>query len=103
MAISLSYITLQLLQHCADADTHHPLWAQDVYHTAVDDVDIAIIWPQDHGDLETYFKPVTRLVYWWSHGVPVIFYPTQVRACLLFVLLGVPLYKSIAELMCQLN
>jgi hypothetical protein len=50
---------------------------QDVYHTAVDDVDIAIIWPQDDGHLETYFKPVTRLVYWWSHGVPVIFYPTQ--------------------------
>ena len=58
--------------------SHHLLW-QDVYHAAVDDIDIAIIWPQDDGHLETYFKPVTRLVYWWSHGVPVIFYPTQVR------------------------
>jgi len=54
------------------------VFKQAVYHQAVDDIDVAIIWPQEEdNDMEVYFKPVTRLIYWLSHGIPCIFYPTQ--------------------------
>mmetsp|Transcript_7634 Transcript_7634/g.15537 ORF Transcript_7634/g.15537 Transcript_7634/m.15537 type:complete len:582 (-) Transcript_7634:83-1828(-) len=54
------------------------VFKQAIYHEAIDDVDVAIIWPQaEDDDMEIYFKPVTRLIYWLSHGIPCIFYPTQ--------------------------
>lgn len=50
--------------------------SQDRYHEHLDDVDVAVIWPNRHDEFTLKYRPVTRLVHWWSHGVPVVYYPT---------------------------
>jgi hypothetical protein len=48
--------------------------AQMKFHQGISDVDIAFLWPPD--DLvTTLYRPPTRLLYWWSHGVPTVFFP----------------------------
>eukprot|EP01138_Halocafeteria_seosinensis_P005791 gb/GECG01005920.1/.p1 GENE.gb/GECG01005920.1/~~gb/GECG01005920.1/.p1 ORF type:complete len:486 (+),score=31.81 gb/GECG01005920.1/:1-1458(+) len=51
---------------------------QQPFHnsTLIEDVDIALLWPPDGSTSVTFAaRPVTRLVHWWSHGVPTIFFP----------------------------
>lgn len=39
-------------------------------------VDIALLWPPEYSPvMPIVSRPVTRLVHWWSHGTPTIFYP----------------------------
>ncbi|KAK3282849.1 hypothetical protein CYMTET_9434 [Cymbomonas tetramitiformis] len=72
------------------------IYKQRIYHVAVEGVDIAIVWPSAIIDREVFFKPVTRLVYWWSHGIPTIFYPTQSYAEISLAL-GYPLAARTTE------
>lgn len=41
----------------------------------IDEVDIAILWPNFRQADMVLHSPPTRLLFWWSHGVPCIFYP----------------------------
>lgn len=41
----------------------------------LDDVDVAILWPNLDQPGMVAHSPPTRLLYWWSHGVPCIFFP----------------------------
>jgi len=41
----------------------------------LDKCDIALIWPPKNDDYKIKFGPVTRLVTWWSLGIPTIYYP----------------------------
>ena len=60
------------------ATTQNDIYDQRKYHTGeIDSIDIAIIWPKQFTDSEIYFKPITRFIYWLSHGIPTIVYPTQ--------------------------
>ena len=40
---------------------------QRAFHTGLGDVDVAVLWPPDYSPV-TLARPVTRLLYWWSHG-----------------------------------
>lgn len=54
------------------------VYDQSKYHTGeIDAVDVALIWPKDYSNSEIYFKPITRLIHWLSHGIPTIVFPTQ--------------------------
>jgi hypothetical protein len=52
-------------------------WHQAAFHEGLDDVDVAVIFPPNTTDItQTVLRPVTRLAFWWSHGVPVVYFPT---------------------------
>lgn len=56
------------------------LWeTQEPFHrnSTLDDIDLALVWPPrgDYDMLHLAARPVTRLVHWWSHGVPTIYFP----------------------------
>ena len=54
------------------------IYDQNKYHTGeIKTIDVAIVWPKDYSNSEVYFKPITRFIYWLSHGIPTIIYPTQ--------------------------
>jgi hypothetical protein len=61
-------------------DTENPSadngWLQSGFHEGLDDVDVAVIFPPAIDLTHTMLRPVTRLAFWWSHGIPVIYYPT---------------------------
>mmetsp|Transcript_13455 Transcript_13455/g.19771 ORF Transcript_13455/g.19771 Transcript_13455/m.19771 type:complete len:415 (-) Transcript_13455:129-1373(-) len=54
-------------------------WDQARYHLrpVEEGVDLAIIWPHKFDDFTLKERPVTRLAYWWTHGVPVLYFPMQ--------------------------
>ena len=37
--------------------------------------DVALIWPTTFDEFTLEYRPVTRLVTWWSMGIPTIYYP----------------------------
>ena len=48
---------------------------QRKYHVGVaSGVDLAVLWPPNHLET-TMHRPPTRLLYWWAHGVPTVFFP----------------------------
>ena len=50
------------------------------HHEALRGVDVALVWPRDERSFfHSALRPSTRLVTWWSHGVPTIFYPCACR------------------------
>jgi hypothetical protein len=58
--------------------------SQQKYHDVawVDSIDVALLWLRAGMDRRTpsnfsqaLFRPHTRLLHWWSHGVPSLFYP----------------------------
>jgi hypothetical protein len=51
-------------------------WLQASFHDGLDNVDVAVIFPPFVDLTHTVLRPVTRLAFWWSHGIPVIYYPT---------------------------
>lgn len=46
-------------------------------HSILKEIDIGLLWPpQSKSSPELLaLRPVTRLVHWWSHGIPTIFFP----------------------------
>jgi len=58
--------------------------SQRVFHDEpwLGEIDAGLIWaaPRNLRGNELEARPSTRLLFWWSHGVPAIFYPFQ--ACL---------------------
>eukprot|EP01138_Halocafeteria_seosinensis_P005794 gb/GECG01005923.1/.p1 GENE.gb/GECG01005923.1/~~gb/GECG01005923.1/.p1 ORF type:complete len:495 (+),score=27.94 gb/GECG01005923.1/:1-1485(+) len=59
--------------------SRNALWrTQKAHHQAehLADVDVALLWPPSTTDTVAFAtRPVTRLVHWWSHGVPTVFFP----------------------------
>lgn len=52
-------------------------WHQAAFHEGLEDVDVAVIFPPNTTDItQTVLRPVTRLAFWWSHGIPVVYFPT---------------------------
>jgi len=53
--------------------------SQAFYHDVpwIDEIDVALLWPsqQNYRSNELEARPPTRMLFWWSHGVPTIFYP----------------------------
>ena len=73
------------------------IYDQNKYHTGIiESIDVAIIWPKDYSNSEIYFKPISRFMYWLSHGIPTIVYPTQsyIEVCKEF---GYPLIAENTE------
>ena len=53
-------------------------WHQEQIHRPIDAIDLALIWPPEKAtELALRWRPVTRLVTWWAHGIPTVFFPTQ--------------------------
>jgi hypothetical protein len=52
-------------------------WDQYPHHKMAEGIDIAFVWPP-HTNPDYYtqnLRPPTRLIFWWSHGVPTIYFP----------------------------
>lgn len=41
----------------------------------VDDIDVALLWPPNRRARTLLHRPPTRMLWWWSHGVPTILFP----------------------------
>mmetsp|Transcript_5378 Transcript_5378/g.17017 ORF Transcript_5378/g.17017 Transcript_5378/m.17017 type:complete len:490 (+) Transcript_5378:352-1821(+) len=61
-----------------DSKKQNDVYDQKKYHTGlINEVDIALVWPKIVSSSEVFFKPITRFVYWLSHGIPTIVFPTE--------------------------
>ncbi len=64
------------LESAAQLAEDEGLADQARHHEALRGVDVALVWPREE---ESFFhnalRPSTRLVTWWSHGVPTVFFP----------------------------
>lgn len=37
----------------------------------------ALVWPPEASEFTVKYRPITRLITWWSLGIPTIYYPYQ--------------------------
>lgn len=55
--------------------TDKPKWGQAAAHAIPDEIGLALIWPPSMDDFTLNWRPNTRLTHWWSHGIPVAYFP----------------------------
>jgi hypothetical protein len=74
-------------------------WGQDVAHNFSGDIALGVIWPRELDDFTVRWRPNTRLTHWWSHGIPVVFFPYE---SYVFASAPLPLAPSLAcfDLVC---
>ncbi len=63
------------LERASQLEADAGLTEQRRHHEALRGIDVALVWPREEASFyHAALRPSTRLVTWWSHGVPAVFY-----------------------------
>ena len=73
-SMSLHPIDALPIMHASQA-IDDPYNQRPVLQQLVDKCDVALVWPARFDEYVTNYRPITRLVTFWSLGLPTIYYP----------------------------
>ncbi|MCW0221261.1 MAG: DUF616 domain-containing protein [Prosthecobacter sp.] len=70
-AMGHQFVHIPSSDHFVQNQSSETMWGQNELHATLQACGLSIIWPSQ-SETNTPFMPNTRLVNWWSHGVPTL-------------------------------